>query len=147
MSDARAALMDACLAIRAYRYLPDTVTTLDGMVVPVDIWDTLAEFEARQGGDCDGHACWTIERAALRAPGPFYFVAGEVLVRGTWNGHAWVELDEPDERLWADPTWGHGPQSPRALGYPATRRPWKRWRYAGEGLFDREEDYVMGGAA
>lgn len=135
-------LTDACFAVRRYRYIPDTVT-VDGMTIPVDVWDTLREFEQRGGGDCDSMAIFAIEMAERDEPGAYYFVAGEVLIRGEWSGHAWVELRVSDtEILWADPTWGEVPQEPRALGYPATRRPVKCWRYAGNGQFDREEDYV-----
>jgi hypothetical protein len=140
---AKSALTDACFAVRRYRYIPDTVT-VDDMTIPVDVWDTLQEFEARKGGDCDGHASWTIEHAfRWGSSGTFYFVVGEVLQRsGVWAGHAWVELIEDGTCWWADPTWGELPTSPQALGYPETRRPRNRWRYAGEGQFDQEEIYT-----
>ena len=141
----RDALMEACFRARAYRYLPDEITTPDGVVVPIDVWDTRSEFEARRGGDCDGFTCWAMEHAALAAPdAALWFVAGEVLIRGQWIGHAWIELQSEDATLWADPTWGHGPQAPTSLGYPTTRRAVKRWRRVGYGpLFGQEEAYVV----
>lgn len=139
----REAVTEACFRARNYQYLPDEVVTPDGVVVPIDVWGTLREFEARRGGDCDDFTCSTIEIAERAAPdGAYWFVAGEVLVRGQWIGHAWVEIETEDARLWADPTWGRVPQPPSTLGYPASRRPWKRWHYAGKGLFDHEETYV-----
>lgn len=148
--NAKSALTDACFAVRRYRYIPDEVT-VDGMTIPVDIWDTLREFGERGGGDCDGFACWTIEVSERNISRfqedqhgwAYYFVVGEVLQRsGVWAGHAWVELIEDGACWWADPTWGEGPQTKEALGYPRKRRPSKRWYYAGNGIFDEEEVYI-----
>lgn len=109
-----------------------------------DEWDTRAEFEARGGGDCDGFAGWAIERAGELCPGAeLYFVAGEVAYdSGKRSGHAWVELRDGGRVYWSDPTWGRLPYLLEDARYRAgERRPLRRWRYAGAGQFQAQEEY------
>lgn len=135
----RDALARACIEARRFRYIPDTTSTDLLTRLLEDVWDTVAEFEAREGGDCDGWSLWSIERAHALAPGPHYaFVVGSVRQQGQWFGHAWVALLDTDE--WADPTWGWGPTSPASLGWPSTRQPQMRWRFDGM-AFPVQEEY------
>ena len=80
-----------------FRYIPD--------LPDWDEWDTVQEFEARGGGDCDGFSKWVLAKAWMECPEPdrYWLVVGET--SAGW--HAWVEVRYPDRRLWADPTWGY----------------------------------------
>lgn len=86
-------------AQKRFKYIADPPT--------LDEWDTVKEFEARGGGDCDGWVLWCLARAEdlARAHGCWWFVVGTV-TGGKATGHAWAEIRLPDGRLWADPTWG-----------------------------------------
>ncbi len=103
-------------AQRRFRYIADPPLT--------DEWDTVREFTARGGGDCDGWALWAIWRAQGRCPGEYRFVRG--IASGI--GHAWVEIRDPD-RLWADPTWGEPCHDP---GWYSERTPQLAYLLAGE---------------
>lgn len=139
------------VAVDRFGYVPDS-TSKDVMVQLLeDTWDTAEEVERRGAADCDGHAIWCLHRGAELALayltpvaplGEWRLVAGVVLQRGLWLGHAWCALALPGrDEEWADPTWHLGPCSPQAMGYPTTRRPRHRWVHLGGGQFDRQEDY------
>lgn len=100
-----------------------------------DEWDTVSEFEARGGGDCDGFVCWTLAMAWAECPEPdrYWLVVGET----SQGWHAWGELRWPDRRLWCDPTWG------LPCGAPArfTRTPHEAYPVQGR-LLGRGTQYV-----
>lgn len=129
---------------RHYAYIPDPEGFDAFSRLLNDEWDTAKEFEARGGGDCDGWVGHCVERGEEaeerlnQKPAAWYAVEGEVLWRGEWIGHHWVELVTRDGTYWADPTWGLAPADG---AYPKERRPVKRWRYKGWGHFDEQEGY------
>ena len=147
---ARDAFAEAVRQARRFRYIPDPDAADPITRLLNDEWDTVAEFERRGGGDCDGHAIWTTQQghaaAELGAPttepiGEWCVVVGLVRINRVWRGHAWSILVLPDVTLWADPTWGVPPAEPAALGYPDSRRPQHRWTHVGHGHLDQQQDY------
>ena len=51
----RAALLDACFAVRKFSYIPDE-EFVDNQFRPTDVWDSEKDIEKRGGGDCDDFA-------------------------------------------------------------------------------------------
>ena len=102
-----------------FRYIADPTT--------LDTWDTVAEFEARGGGDCDGWTLWCLHRASLlaHAPGCWWLLLGLVYPYGPKDGHAWAGLELDGVWLWADPTWGQTCDTP---DWWTDRRLTKRYR-------------------
>ena len=147
---ARDAFAEAVRQARRFRYIPDPDAPDPITRLLSDEWDTVAEFEGRGGGDCDGYAIWTTQQghaaANLGVPvaepiGEWSVVVGLVRINRVWRGHAWSMLVLPDVTLWADPTWHRPPVEPAALGYPDSRRPKHRWMHVGHGHFDQQQDY------
>jgi hypothetical protein len=106
-----------------FRYLADAPT--------LDAWDTVAEMDARGGGDCDGWSLWCLAHAAARvpAPGAYWFVVGTVVRDGETLGHAWVEIRDGADRQWADPTWG---MACRGVAWYSDRVPQRAYPMDGE---------------
>jgi hypothetical protein len=114
-----------------FRYIPDAPT--------LDEWDTVAEFERRGGGDCDGWTLWCLARAAALAPqeGLYWFLRGTMTTEKQTIGHAWAEIRKA-ERLWADPTWGWPCERP---GRYSGRTPIRAYPMVGE-LMGMPTDYM-----
>lgn len=143
----REALRQRVLGARRFRYIPDPSGADYAEALANDRWETANEVEARGGADCDGLAVHCVVRAyddvlMTGAPlGTWALVAGEVLQRGTWRGHMWVEWRDDESTLWCDPTWGWLPDRPEALGYAGNRKPIMRYLYDGI-IFSRAEAYT-----
>lgn len=124
-----------------FRYIPDPQR--EGR--EIDYWETPAEVEAKGGADCDGLSVWTIahayklgwesnQRLTLR------LVVGTVQVDMQARGHAWVELEDGDQRWWGDPTWFEGPWPIQQF---TGRQPLYAFTYDGL-LFSEKRAYTRG---
>jgi hypothetical protein len=115
-----------------FTYIPDPPK--------LDVWDTVKEFVARVGGDCDGWVLWCLWRAQQLTglQGCWWFVEGLVQpYNPETDGHAWAMIDQRafhvTELLWADPTWGNPCVDP---GWFTGRRPLKKYRVDNELMLD-----------
>ena len=90
----RKVLRDAITETQAFQYKLDE---------PDDYWQTPAETERLGTGDCEDSSVFAISKAASQLPGvTFRLVCGNV----GKQGHAWVEMDDGKETVWADPLNG-----------------------------------------